>query len=221
MTLARETVQTGVLSEYQSFGELVRRQSEESWQRPTRCEGWSVADVAAHVIGQLTDVVAFRLEGLGTPEVTARQVAERSGRRPGELADELLDGTNTASALVVTFDDAAWDAPVAGSPTRSLGFGLESLWFDTFVHADDIRDALGEPAQLGDGLVASMSHIAQELSDRGWPAATLAFEQMPGFAVSGGDGRRISGDPMTFVLVATGRGDPAKLDLDPSINIYG
>ena len=37
----------------------------------------------------MADVAALRLEGLGTPEVTARQVAERRGRSPGELADEL------------------------------------------------------------------------------------------------------------------------------------
>jgi hypothetical protein len=36
----------------------------------------------------MADVVAGRLEGLGTPEVTAREVAERRGRSATELADE-------------------------------------------------------------------------------------------------------------------------------------
>jgi uncharacterized protein (TIGR03083 family) len=219
MTLSRETVQTGMVGEYRSFVDLVERQSAERWQRPTRCEGWSVADVAAHVVGQLTDVVALRLEGLGTP-VTARQVEERSGCPPSALATELLDRINAASALAEAFDDADWDAPVAGSSIQSLGFGLESLWFDTFLHADDIRVALGEPTVVGDGLTASISHIAQVLTDQDWNAATLSFEGMPVFPVSGGDGMNISGDPMAFVLAATGRGDPTTLALDPSVNIY-
>jgi hypothetical protein len=33
-------------------------------------------------------------------------------------------------------------------------------------------------------------------------------------------GRRIDGDALQFVLVATGREDPASLDLDASVNLY-
>jgi len=39
-------------------------------------------------------------------------------------------------------------------------------------------------------------------------------------AVGAGKGRRITGDPLEFVLVATGRADPARIGLDPSVNIY-
>jgi hypothetical protein len=31
----------------------------------------------------------------------------------------------------------------------------------------------------------------------------------------------LTGDPLPFVLAATGRSDPAALGLDPSVNIYG
>ena len=89
MTLSREVVVPGMLAEYKSFSELVGGLSGEDWETPSRCEGWRVADVAAHVVGQLTDVVNLRLEGLGTPEVTQRQVDERRGKTPSELAAEL------------------------------------------------------------------------------------------------------------------------------------
>jgi uncharacterized protein (TIGR03083 family) len=187
---------------------------------PTRCHGWNVADVAAHVIGQLTDVVNLQLEGLGSPEVTARQVEERSGRSAVELAEELGNGTDRADVLVEAFDDAAWHAPIAGSTVQSLGFGLESLWFDTFLHADDIRNALGQSSQATGGLAPSVSHIAQILTDQGWEPATLSFVETPAFEVSGGGGRTITGKAMPFVLVATGRADPAGLGLDDSVNIY-
>ena len=33
-----------------------------------------------------------------------------------------------------------------------LGEGIEALWYDAFVHADDIRSATGRPSERGDGL---------------------------------------------------------------------
>lgn len=73
MTLERLTVVPGMLGEYRSFRQRVDGLSAEEWASPTRCAGWAVSDVAGHVTGQLTDVVNLRLDGLGTPEVTARQ----------------------------------------------------------------------------------------------------------------------------------------------------
>ncbi|HXQ59864.1 MAG TPA: maleylpyruvate isomerase family mycothiol-dependent enzyme, partial [Acidimicrobiales bacterium] len=85
MTLSRTEVVVGLLDELDAFGELIGPLGEKAWAAPTRCDGWSVADVAAHVIGSMADVVGGRLEGLGSPEVTAREVAERQGRSPAEL----------------------------------------------------------------------------------------------------------------------------------------
>jgi uncharacterized protein (TIGR03083 family) len=219
MTLPRAVVIPGMLDEYAAFGALLRDISGEDWDRPTRCADWRVAGVAGHVVGQLTDVVNLRLEGLGTPEVTARQVEERVGRSPADLADELGGAAEAAAGLAGAFDDAAWEGPSPGATAGTLGFGLEALWFDTYLHADDIRDALGIPAVLGAGLRPSVSHIAQVLTDQGWGPATLGLDGMEPFTVSGG-GRAVTGDPMAFVLAATGRADPAPLGLDPAVNIY-
>jgi hypothetical protein len=38
--------------------------------------------------------------------------------------------------------------------------------------------------------------------------------------VSGGGGQRVTGDPMDFVLVATGRKDASALGLDDKVNVY-
>lgn len=220
MTLTRDVVVPGMLAEYRSFGELVRELSDAEWDSPSRCAGWRVADVAAHVVGQLTDVVNLRLEGLGTPEVTKRQVEERRGRTTGELADELEASADLAGALASSFDDAAWEAPAPPGPRGTLGFGLEALWFDTFLHADDMRSAVGLATRPGAGIRPSLSHIAQELTDQGWGPADLAFEGFEVFPIAGGGSRTITGDAFGFVLVSTGRSDPASMDLDGSVNIY-
>ena len=113
----------------------------------------------AHVIGQLADVTAGRFDGLGTPEVTARQVEERRGRTPEELADELAEVTKAAEALLAIFDDAAWNGPSpAGGGT--LGDGVEALWFDAALHADDIRAAVGRSSDMSSGTRVAISHLA-------------------------------------------------------------
>ncbi|HEX7442334.1 MAG TPA: hypothetical protein VF320_00515, partial [Acidimicrobiales bacterium] len=89
----------------------------------------------------------------------------------------------------------------------------------TFLHADDIRQATNRSTVLGDGLLPSVSHIAQILTDQEWRPATLRLDGMEEFPVSGG-GQAITGDPMTFVLVSTGRAAPSLMGLDDSVNIY-
>ncbi len=220
MTLSRQIVVPGMLAEYQSFGELIGGLSDSEWESSSRCEGWRVADVAAHVVGQLTDVVNFRLEGLGTPEVTKRQVDEHRGRGPRELADELESSAKLGDDLLSAFDDAAWLAPGPQGGGTTLGFGVEALWFDTYLHADDIRSAIGIPSIRTEAIRPSLSHIAQVLSDQGWAPADLAFEGFEEFPVSGGGGQTVNGDAFAFVLASTGRGDPSSFGLDDSVNIY-
>jgi uncharacterized protein (TIGR03083 family) len=208
-----------MVADYAAFGDLVGSLSGEQWEMPSRCAGWRVADVAAHVVGQLTDVVNLRLEGLGTPEVTQRQVDERRGRGPQELADELTAAGTTAAAMAESFDDDAWSSPGPPGVTGTLGFGLEALWFDTYLHADDIRAAVGMPTTRGAGIEPSLSHIAQVLTDQGWRPATLQLDGYAEFPISGG-GPAITGEAFAFILASTGRSDPAPLGLDPTVNIY-
>jgi len=219
MTLTRTDVVPGLVTELDAFGELIGPLDAASWNTPTRCRGWAVCDVAAHVIGSMADVVSGQLEGLGSPEVTAREVAERTGRSPAELAEELVVVTKLAADLAAVFDDAAWESPGPGDYEGTLGQGVEALWYDTYLHADDIRAALGEPSLRGPGLRASVHHLAHELAKRGWGPATLAFEGIEAVPVGAG-GTKHTGDALEFVLVATGRADSSALGPDGPPDIY-
>jgi uncharacterized protein (TIGR03083 family) len=221
MTLARSVVVPGMITEYGTFADLLDGLSPEQWEAPSRCDGWRVADVAAHVVGQLTDVTALRLEGLGTPEVTARQVDERRGRSAGELAGELRSSTKTATELSEAFDDDAFNGEGPQGGGLTLGHGLEALWFDTYLHADDMLAGIGRKITSNSGLAPSVSHISAELTGLGATPATIRLRGLDDFHVSGGDLRRmIEGDPMQFILVSTGRADPGTMGLGPEINIY-
>jgi uncharacterized protein (TIGR03083 family) len=219
MTLPREDIESGIVAEHRQFAELIRSISREEWTRPSRCAGWSVGDVAAHVVGTMSDIVAGRLEGQGTEEVTARQVEERRGRSAGELADELEGASKVAADMLRGFDDAAWSARAPGGYDGPLGEAVETLWYDAYLHADDMRAALGRPSQRGPGLRASVSHVATMLERRGWGPATLALDGVEEMTIGGG-GKRVTGDALAFVLAATGRADPATLGLDSSVNLY-
>jgi uncharacterized protein (TIGR03083 family) len=229
MALPRTEVTTGLLEELSRFKALIQGLTAAEWATPSRCRGWTVGDVAAHVIGGMADVAAFRLEGLGTPEVTARQVGERKGRSPGELADELGAAIKATAELLEAFNDEAWAMQAPGGFDFTLGEGVEALWHDAWLHGDDILVALGRPSERGDGMTASVSHIADVLTREGWGPAVLALDGLGEFAVNpdagngngnGNTASRFSGDPLAFVYAATGRGDLAPLGLDESANIY-
>ena len=219
-TLDRTEISDGFLAELDNFGELIRSLDDADLRTPTRCAGWSVGDVAGHMVGQITDVVEGRLDGLGSPPVTEREAKERAGRSGPELADELAEGRARSAEMLPLFDDAEWNAPVGSDYPGTLADGILALWFDGYLHADDIRSALGMPSMGGAGLRASVHHVTDFLQDTSWGPATVALEGVEPIDVRGG-GEKVTGDPLEFVLVATGRGNPSTLGLDESVNIYG
>ena len=225
--LSRADVVEGTHQELERFADLVRSLDAREFVQPSRCEGWTAGDVAAHLIGAFADVTSGdmkRIEGQGTPEVSERQVAERRGRTADELADELDQVRAQTSALLTGLDDTAWARPAGGGYDLTLGQAMEAMWCGAYIHAEDIRAAVGRPSEGGPGLRASLDYVADLLTMRGWGPAILALdglEEMPvGGAVEGSGARRITGDPLAFVLAATGRADPAPLGLDASANVF-
>jgi uncharacterized protein (TIGR03083 family) len=201
------------------FSNLVRPLTPAQLATPSRCEGWTVGDVAGHFIGSMTEIAAGQVEGQGTPPVTKRQVEDRRGHTGAQLADELDAAAAQLPALLAAFGEDAWDAPLAGFD-GTLAQGVEALLYDGAVHADDIDDALElghHPTQAE--LVAAVSHVAYHLDDQNWGPATLALDGMPEVQIGEG-GPRVTGNPGLFVLAATGRGNPADFSLDDTVNIY-
>jgi uncharacterized protein (TIGR03083 family) len=212
--LDRRTVTDGMLGEYESFAQLLESLDDAQWHTQSRCEGFDVRDVAGHVVGLAEDTAAG-VPGTRTSEEEAASVRNDA---PARVAMRLRTAADGIRTLLAELDEAAWNGP-SGLPDLTLGRGVLTLWYDTFVHTDDIRHALGLPSERGAGLDASVAYLAGELERRGWGPATLALHGMAPVAI-GTDGPIITGDPLEFVLVATGRADPAALGLDPTVNVY-
>ena len=121
--------------------------------------------------------------------------------------------------LLNLFDDTAWASPAPGGALGTLGQGVEALWSDMVLHADDIRHAVGRDVPADIDVTPAVSHIADMLTMHEWPPMTIALHGLAEFPVSGG-GERFVADAWPFALAATGRANPTDLGLDPAINIY-
>jgi uncharacterized protein (TIGR03083 family) len=213
--MERTDVARGALEEYEMFAALIEPLDAAAWDAPTRCEGFLVRDVAGHVVGLAEDVA----KGVPGTRNAEEEAASVRGDAPARVAERLRAAVAAVQPLLLgSIDDDAWNGP-SGVPDLTFGRGVLTLWYDAFVHADDIRAALGRPSARGAGLAASVEYLAGELTTKGWGPATLALDGVPRYDVGAG-GREIAGDPLEFVLVATGRSDPAAMALDAGVNIY-
>jgi uncharacterized protein (TIGR03083 family) len=100
---------------------------------------WRVRDVLAHVAGVQADVLAGRMDGVGTDAWGAAQVAARAEIDVAAIAEEWRAGA------------AAFDPLVKAAPAGMAG----ALAADVVHHELDLRAALGlpVPAEVVDGPV--------------------------------------------------------------------
>ena len=139
--------------------ELLSEISPSQWQSPTPCPGWTVADIAAHLIDLDTMVISGALvdhepqwESLthvtnAGSKFTERGVDFRRGTAPDALLDQL---SATAQKLVdhLQTKEIGIQVPwVKGE--LSVDQFLSMRTFDIWVHEQDIRAALNIPGNLG------------------------------------------------------------------------
>jgi hypothetical protein len=136
-----------------------------------------------------------------------------------ELTDELAGAGPVLCELLRFLPEEAWERAAPSNPDYTLRFAVEAIWYDAYLHGDDIRDALRLPSARGDGLRCAVHHVAGYLDHQRWGSVTLALNGIERIEIGGG-GCEITGDPLEFVLAATGRRDPSAIGLDPTINVY-
>jgi uncharacterized protein (TIGR03083 family) len=94
------------------------------------CPGWTPKDVVAHLAGVCADILAGRLDGVGTDPWTAVQVDERRSMGVEEVLSEWADVGSQVEALLPSFPEWAANQTV----------------FDLLSHEHDIAEAMGLPA---------------------------------------------------------------------------
>ncbi|GAA2939254.1 maleylpyruvate isomerase family mycothiol-dependent enzyme [Streptomyces violaceus] len=175
---------------------LLRGRAEEDFARPVAaCPGWTVRDVLAHCSAALTRVAEGRFEaGVFSPEANDRDIAERDDWTNARVVDELERGMTEAGAVI------------AGADGK-----LDGLALGEWVHAGDVREALGEPGAYGGaGMPDALALLARLTRERGHAPLHADLDDLDEplrLGESGGErppGRFI-GDGPTLVRLYTGR----------------
>lgn len=167
------------------------------WQRPTRCEGWTVADVVLHLAQTdelaLASALGHFAEGLDV----LRGGLERQGNVDDGAAAFVAQERGLPNAALLerwrTGAAALRDALAASDPHRRIGWVSGQLSTQTlattrlaecWIHTGDVAEALD---------------VRQEPTDRLEHIARLAWRTLP-YAFTR-DGRELSG-PVAFDLRA-------------------
>ncbi|WP_407110555.1 maleylpyruvate isomerase family mycothiol-dependent enzyme [Streptomyces sp. DSM 116494] len=196
---------------------LLRGRADEDFALPvTACPGWTVRDVLAHCSAALSRVVESRFEkDVFSPESNERDIAERAGWTNARVLDELERGMTEAGPLI------------AGA-----GGLLDGLALGEWVHAGDVRAALGEPGAYGGaGLPYALVLLAQATSRPGHVSLHADLDDVDEPLRLGGTSgerppARFIGDGPTLVRLYAGRPlDGASYELAgveaAELNIFG
>lgn len=142
--------------------DLLAGLSDDEWAAPTVCPGWSVKDLAGHLLGDDVGMLARRRDGYrrsnaaiaGWDDLVAfinRQNAEwvETARRlsPRLLCDMLRLTGAQVSAFFQSLDPYALGGPVdwAGPDPAPIWLDLAREYTERWHHQQQIRDAVGKP----------------------------------------------------------------------------
>jgi uncharacterized protein (TIGR03083 family) len=171
----------------------------EEWESPTICPGWSVQDIAAHLLADDVGRLSRGRDGHDNPDfATGLDISTLPGliaaidrqnalwveamRRasPQVLIDLLrLTGEQTASYFA-TLDLEAIGAPVdwVGPEPAPVWLDLAREYTERWVHQQQLRDAVGrpgllEPAWFAPVLDTFVLGLPRALGDAGRPGQTV------------------------------------------------
>jgi uncharacterized protein (TIGR03083 family) len=147
--------------------------TDDQWAHPSRCEGWSVQDVIAHLVGTNAFWALSIRSGLaGEPTrflasfdpmaTPAQMVAPMRVLAPSEVLEQFVETNQALFDAVAEVDDAGWsmlaEAPPGHLPIRLVAH--HALW-DSWVHERDVLLPLGiAPDEEADEVVSCLRYVA-------------------------------------------------------------
>lgn len=155
------------------LGELLASLDDGQWAAPSRCDGWSVQDVIAHLNGtnQFWSIsIAAGLAGAPTryltsfdPVTTPAQMVDAVRElSPAQVLEQYVSTCDELAGVVQGLDEVAW-ATRAESPPGHVAVHavvLHALW-DAWIHERDVALPLGlDPAVDADEVAHCLRYVA-------------------------------------------------------------
>lgn len=147
--------------------------SEEDLAQPSRCEGWTARDVAAHLAivdtfwgysiskgrkGEPSETLVD-FDPVATP---AAMVASTSSMSAVDTLTQLTASTERLLTLVEGLDERAWMLPAEGPPGHiAISAVVHHALWDAWVHERDVMLPLGQtPPECDDEIIASLRYVS-------------------------------------------------------------
>jgi uncharacterized protein (TIGR03083 family) len=172
--LDKSDVLDGLFAVWGEIDSVLAGLNDEQWQAQSPLPGWTVHDVTAHLIG-----TESMLQGVATPNadidvstlkhvrndigvMNERWVRKLRSVRPADLLDKFRATTAQRREALSAMGDADWNQ-ITATPAGPDTYGrfMRVRDFDCWMHLQDIRDALGQPA-----------------ADPAGPSSRLALDEM-------------------------------------------
>lgn len=227
-----DAVVSALEAEQAGLTELLGSLDDAGWERPSRCDGWSVADVVLH-LAQTNELAVASASGTLPPAMTELppagaiddgadlRVAAERGVPARDLLARWRDGAAELARALRACDPHARVNWVAGTlAARTLA---TTRLAETWIHACDITHAFGRPPHASERLW----HIAR-LAWRTLPYAFAQADRTPAggiaFELAGADGSpwvfgdddaatRVRGTALELCQVAARRVPPESTSL--------
>jgi uncharacterized protein (TIGR03083 family) len=187
--------------------------TDDQWRAPSRCAGWTVQDVVAHLItvnGFWQISIASGVSGSPTkylvgfdPVATPAQLVEpMRSMTPAETFASFAESNRSLLDTMEALDETGWTAvgesPVGHVPMRELAH--HALW-DSWIHERDVFLPLGvEPVQEPDEVISSLRYVA----------ALTAALAIP----------RANGSAGAFILDVTDPSAHVVVEVGPSVHVH-
>ena len=138
---------------WSSTATLCRDLTDEEWALPTRCPGWSVQDLVAHMLGTEAMLAGRSQPAVEVPDAPHLRndigrfneawIIERRSRRGADVLDEFVEITSDRLAALGRMDQAQFDEE-AWTPAGKATYGrfMQIRVFDCWMHEQDARAAI-------------------------------------------------------------------------------
>lgn len=168
-----EDVHEPLLRQRRRMELVLERLTDEQWKSASRCDGWSVQDVIAHLIGTnrfwsgsiiagLAGSPTRVLVGFDPAATPSLMVEPMRSMSPAETLEQFVDSNRGIFDAVESLDHAGWST-LAESPVGHVSVRLvanHALW-DAWIHERDIVLPLGlAPTEEVDEVVACLRYAA-------------------------------------------------------------